>query len=450
MRDCPKFFVEKIRVRFAPSPTGFLHLGGARTALLNWLFARHYKGAFILRLEDTDRERSTEEAVRNILDSLKWLGLNWDEGPEIGGAYGPYFQMERLPLYQREAERLLKEDMAYRDEGAIRFRIPEGETKFADLVRGEISFLNRELKDPVIIKSDGVPTYNFACVVDDSLMEISHVIRGEDHISNTPLQINIYKALGFTIPKFLHLPLIHGSDGTRLSKRHGHTTIKEYEEKGFLPQAMRNYLALLGWSPRNKMEVLATEELIKIFSIEGINRRYAIFDEKKFIWINSQHLRMMDDETLAREAMPFVEKAGFFNEMGEERLREIAGLLKSRLHLLSEVPVFGRYLFPGEIDYPKEVLEEYLSNEAVISQLEELYCILKNISDFNIENLEKVFNGFIEERNIKFKDIAQPLRVAISGMIVTPGIFETMSIMGKDLALKRLHSGLERAKERIN
>ena len=438
--------MEKIRVRFAPSPTGFLHLGSARTALLNWLFARHYKGIFILRLEDTDRERSTREAVKNILDGLKWCGLNWDEGPEAGGKYGPYFQMERLSLYQDQAQRLVKEDKAYRDEGAIRFRIPPGDTRFTDLLRGEIKFLNKELKDPVIIKSDGVPTYNFACVVDDSLMEISHVLRGEDHISNTPLQLNIYDALGFTRPKFLHLPLIHGSDGARLSKRHGPTTIKDYQWKGFLPEAMRNYLALLGWSPRNKMEILTTEDLIRHFSVEGINRSYSIFDEKKFIWINSRHLRMLDDDTLAREAVPFVEKAGLLKEIGDERLRDIVSLLKSRLHLLSEVPTFGKYLFPGEIDYPEDILKEHFSNRDILSRLEELYSILKGVSDFSVKNLEDIFKRFIQEKNIKFKAIAQPLRVAVSGMTVTPGIFETMAVMGKELALKRLHEGLERAK----
>jgi glutamyl-tRNA synthetase len=437
--------MEKIRIRFAPSPTGFLHLGGARTALLNWLFARRYGGEFILRIEDTDRERSTQEAVRNILESLKWLGLNWNEGPETGGSYGPYFQMKRLSLYGEQAEKLLKEDKAYRDEGAIRFRIPEGETVFTDTIRGEIKFLNRDLKDPVIIKSNNIPTYNFACVVDDALMEISHVIRGEDHISNTPLQINIYEALGFKKPEFLHLPLIHGSDGTRLSKRHGPTTIGEYRDKGFLPQAMRNYLALLGWSPRNKAEILTTDQLIKLFSIEGINRSYSIFDEKKFTWINSQHLRILDDDTLARESKPFVEKAGLLEGIGEERLKEIAGLLKPRLHLLSEVPVFGRYLFPGEIEYPGDILKVYLSDKVTLSRLQELYRILNDISDFKIENLENIFKDFIREKKIKFKDIAQPLRVAISGMTVTPGIFETMSVMGKALALKRLRKGLEAA-----
>ena len=438
--------IKKPRVRFAPSPTGFLHLGSARTALLNWLFARHYKGTFILRLEDTDRERSTQEAVKNILDGLKWCGLNWDEGPEAGGKYGPYFQMERLSLYQDQAQRLVKEDKAYRDEGAIRFRIPPGDTRFTDLLRGEIKFLNKELKDLVIIKSDGVPTYNFACVVDDSLMEISHVIRGEDHISNTPLQLNIYDALGFTRPKFLHLPLIHGSDGARLSKRHGPTTIQDYRAKGFLPEALRNYLALLGWSPRNKIEILTTEDLIRHFSVEGINRSYSIFDEKKFTWINSHHLRMLDDDTLAREAVPFVEKAGF-KEITEAGLRNIVGLLKSRLHLLSEVAVFGRYLFPGEIDYPEEILQEYLSDKDTLLWLEEIYRALEGVSDFSVKNLEDVFKRFIQEKNIKFKAIAQPLRVAISGMTVTPGIFETMAIMGKELTLKRLREGLEKAKK---
>ena len=432
-------------MRFAPSPTGFLHLGGARTALLNWLFARHYKGVFILRLEDTDRERSTQEAVKDILDSLKWLSLDWDEGPEIGGKYGPYFQMERLSLYEKEAGRLLKEDKAYKDEGAIRFRIPQGETVFKDLLRGEIKFLNRELKDPVIIKSDGVPTYNFACVVDDSLMEISHVIRGEDHISNTPLQLNIYDALGFARPEFLHLPLIHGSDGARLSKRHGPTTVKDYQEKGFLPQAMRNYLALLGWSPRNKIEVFTTEDLITSFTTQGINHSYSIFDEKKFTWINSRHLRMLDDDTLARESMPFVEKAGI--QIKEPGLRKIAGLLKSRLHLLSEMPVFGRYLFPVEIDYPQEILKEHLSDKTTLLLLEELHCIFEGMTEFKIENLESAVRDFIKEKKIKFKAIAQPLRAAISGMTVTPGIFETMAVMGKDLALKRLRRGVERAKK---
>lgn len=441
---------QKVRVRFAPSPTGFLHLGGARTALLNWLFARHYAGIFILRLEDTDRQRSTPEAVKNILESLRWLGLNWDEGPEAGGSYGPYFQMERLEFYRERAEKLISSGEAYKDEGAIWYRIPEGETSFNDLLRGEIKFQNRELKDSVIIKSDGIPTYNFACVVDDGLMEISHIIRGEDHISNTPLQINIYKALGLKIPEFLHLPLIHGSDGTKLSKRHGPTTIPEYWERGFLPEAMRNYLALLGWSPGNKMEILSTEELIRLFSVEGINCRFSIFDEKKLVWINSQHLRKLDDETLAKLAEPFVEKAGFENKVTAGKLKEMVGLLKSRLHLLSEVPTFGQYLFPGEIDYSIEILKEYLSDSQTISRLEELARLLEGLTDFKVESLEKAVGPFIEKKKVKFKELAQPLRVAISGMTVTPGIFETMAVMGKELALRRLRQGLGKAKDLRN
>ena len=301
----------KVKVRFPPSPTGFLHIGGARTALYNWLFARHHDGEFILRIEDTDQLRSSKEATQTILDSLTWLGLDWDDGP--------YYQSNRLNIYQEYVDKLLKEGNAFHvddpEKGrAVRFKIKEGTTDFDDLIHGNISFDTSLIEDFIIQKADGFPSYNFACVVDDGVMEITHVIRGDDHISNTPRQIALYKALGFDIPKFAHIPMILGEDGSRLSKRHGAASVTEYRDKGYLPEAIINFIALLGWSPGNDQEFLTKQEMIEKFSLKRVNKTSARFDNTKLDWMTGQYIMNMPTKSLIKELYPYIEKAGFDTE----------------------------------------------------------------------------------------------------------------------------------------
>jgi len=375
----------KIRLRFAPSPTGMLHIGGARTALFNWLFARHYKGTFVLRIEDTDQARSTEEAVNVILEGMKWLGLDWDEGPGKEGKYGPYYQMQRLPLYQKYAEQLIKDKKAYycyctreelaasrekqsksdsksvkydrhcldlsekerkkfEEEGrkpVIRLIIPEKKIQFNDLLRGEVSFDGELLTDYVIMKSDGIPTYNYAVVIDDALMNITHVMRGDDHISNTPKQIIIFEALGFDIPKFAHIPMIMGEDHAKLSKRHGAASVMEYQKMGYMPEALINYISHLGWSPGNDREIFSTEEIIKEFTLENISNHAAVFSMDKLNWFNNEFMKKMPVGKLARLLLPYLKEANYVTEEElspekNEWLKEIINLMHGRFRNFSQ------------------------------------------------------------------------------------------------------------------
>src|SRR3954451_3137182 len=290
-----------MRVRFAPSPTGYLHIGGARTALFNWLYARRHGGVFVLRIEDTDTERSSWEMVAGIVDGMRWLGLDWDEGPDVGGPHAPYFQSQRLEKYREHAQELLRDGQAYADEGAIRFKVPAGQTRFTDLVHGPVKFENEHIENFVILRSDGHPTYHLSVVVDDIDMAITHVVRGDDHISNTPKQVLLYQAFGRTPPDFAHVPLIMGPDKKRLSKRHGATSVMEYERLGYLPEAMVNFLALLGCSPGGDREVLSRDDLISLFRLEGISGGNAVFNIEKLDWFNQQHLaRLPAGELLSR------------------------------------------------------------------------------------------------------------------------------------------------------
>ena len=302
------------RLRFAPSPTGYLHVGGARTALFNWLYARRHGGVFILRIEDTDVERSSDEMVTGILDGLRWLGLDWDEGPEVDGPHAPYFQSQRLDKYRAAAERLVAEGRAFVDEGAIRFRIPEGTTRFADLVHGPIEFDNANIEPFVILRSDRHPTYHLSVVVDDIDMAITHVVRGDDHISNTPKQVLLYQAFGAATPAFAHVPLIMGPDKKRLSKRHGATSVMEYERQGYIPEGMSNFLALLGWSPGGNDELFTTSELVERFTLEGISGGNAVFNTEKLDWFNHQHLLRLPDEELLTRLAPLLESAGLWRQ----------------------------------------------------------------------------------------------------------------------------------------
>ncbi len=458
-----------VRVRFAPSPTGHLHIGSVRTALFNWLFARNQEGTFILRIEDTDQDRSTEEAIQAIIESMQWLELDWDEGP--------YRQTERLALYQEHAEKLLATGNAYycycspeelqrqREEAqkrgeaprydrrcrdrtdvppgikpAIRLKAPlEGTTAYHDLVYGEIRFDNAQLDDLIILRSDGTPTYNFCVVVDDVTMRISHVIRGDDHINNTPRQILIYQALGYALPHFAHMPMILGPDKARLSKRHGATSVLAYREMGYLPEALINYLARLGWS-HGDQEIFSREELIKYFSLKEINKAAAVFNPEKLLWLNSHYIKSADEGRLATLLHPFLEKEGIIaagEEVEEQFLRLIVVSLRERAKTLVEMAQFSRFYFGKEIAYEEKAARKFLT-PAVKPLLQKLRALLQELPDFSESSIEKAFQQLMAAEGIKLGTIAQPTRVALTGGTVSPGIYEVISIIGRERVLYRL------------
>ncbi len=426
----------KVTVRFPPSPTGFLHIGGARTALYNWLFARHHDGKFILRIEDTDQLRSSEEATQTILDSLTWLGLDWDEGP--------YYQSNRLNIYQEYVDKLLKEGKASYVEDpekgrAVSFKIKEGTIDFDDLIHGNISFDTSLIEDFVIQKADGFPSYNFACVVDDGVMEITHVIRGDDHISNTPRQIALYKALGFDIPKFAHIPMILGEDGTRLSKRHGATSVTEYHERGYLPEAIINFIALLGWSPGDDQEFLTKQEMIEKFSLKRVNKTSARFDNVKLDWMNGKYIMDMPTKSLTEKLYPYIEKAGFDTEsISDEWLYKLAELYKERLKTLSDFVTQTSPFFSDKVVYDSVTVEKFFKKDGVSSLLRDAYKRLSEIESFSVEELEACLRAIATEHGIGFGKLAQPIRVAVIGKGASAGIFETLELLGKEKTLKRL------------
>ncbi|MHC4181836.1 MAG: glutamate--tRNA ligase [Planctomycetota bacterium] len=426
----------KVKVRFPPSPTGFLHIGGARTALYNWLFARHHDGEFILRIEDTDQLRSSKEATQTILDSLTWLGLDWDDGP--------YYQSNRLNIYQEYVEKLLKEGNAFHvddpEKGrAVRFKIKEGTTDFDDLIHGNISFDTSLIEDFIIQKADGFPSYNFACVVDDGVMEITHVIRGDDHISNTPRQIALYKALGFELPKFAHIPMILGEDGSRLSKRHGAASVTEYRDKGYLPEAIINFIALLGWSPGNDQEFLTKQEMIEKFSLKRANKTSARFDNTKLDWMNGQYIMNMPTKNLIKELYPYIEKAGFNTEsIPDEWLYKLVDLYKERFKTLSDFTTQTSPFLSNEIAYDSATVEKFFKKDGVSSLLRDTHKRLMEIGSFSIEDLEACLRAIATEHGIGFGKLAQPIRVAVIGKGASAGIFETLELLGKEKTLKRL------------
>lgn len=478
--------MEEVRVRFAPSPTGYLHIGGARTALFNYLFAKNKKGKFILRIEDTDLTRSSEEFVKMIIEDLKWLGLEWDEGPEVGGEFAPYFQSQRLKLYREYAEKLVREKKAYYcyctpeelkeyrektiSEGltpryskrcrnlkggeiekfekenrkkVIRFKIEtDKEIVFQDLIRGEVKFKPEELDDFVILKSDGTPTYNFAAVVDDAIMKINYIIRGDDHISNTPKQILIYEALGFPVPHFAHLPLILGPDRTPLSKRHGATSIFHYREEGYLKEAILNYLVRLGWSYDDKQEIFSKEELFEKFSLEGISKSPAIFDINKLNWLNSYYIRNKSCEELLELVLPFWRKAGLLKEEVETpRILKILQLVKERLKTLKDTEMVD--FFFKDFEIKEEDKKEFLKTEDTLRILRRIKEELTLLEKFEQRIIEEVLRKFAEESKLKLKEIAQILRIVLTGKRVSPPLFETMEILGKREVIKRINKFLE-------
>lgn len=470
-----------IRVRFAPSPTGHLHIGGARTALFNWLFARHNNGKFILRIEDTDRSRSTEEYINSIIEGMKWLKLEWDEGP--------FRQTDRFDIYRSYADKLVKEGKAYycycqpeelekrRKEAmargetlkydgrcrnlkepvqgqspAVRFRMPqEGVVSVSDLIKGAVVFENAQLDDLIIIRSDGTPTYNFTVVVDDVDMNITHVIRGDDHLNNTPKQIHIYNALGYKAPFFAHLPMILGSDKTRLSKRHGATSVLAYKEMGYLPDALVNYLVRLGWS-HGDQEIFTRGELIQYFSFENVGKSSAVFNPEKLLWINSQYIINSKPELLAELVMPFLVKEKILHEgqiVDKEWLSKAIITLKERSKTLVELAESLRYYIVIDVEYIPKAREKYLT-EKTLSILIEVVEELNKLEKFTAPEIEKVFAFLVEKHGIKLGSIAQPVRVAVTGKTESPGIFEVLEILGKEKTLKRIDKAIKTIKEGIS
>lgn len=420
-----------VRVRFAPSPTGFLHIGSARSALFNWLFARHEKGKFLLRVEDTDRVRSKDEFLDDILASLKWLGMDWDE--EL------VHQRDRLDIYKKAAEKLIKEDQAYKDEGAIRFRMPKKKIKIRDITRGDIEFNSEVLKDEVLIKSDGFPTYNFACVIDDADMKITHVIRGDDHISNTPKQIAIYEALRYKIPEFAHIPLIMGPDGGRLSKRHGATSIMEYRQQGYLSEVLLNFLALMGWSPGDDREILSKDELIKEFSLERVHKTSAIFGIDKLNWLNGQYIKEKDSKELLELLLPFLKKEKIVGEsFDREKLLNLIDLYKIRIRTLADFPEHIRVFYSEKIDRDPKAVKKYLEKDKTKKLLIQWKQELSKLTSFDKTSIEENCRNTATALGIKPAELIHPMRVAISGRTVGAGLFEMMEIIGRDTVFQRI------------
>ncbi len=486
---------EKVRVRFAPSPTGYPHIGNIRTALFNWLFARHSGGSFIVRIEDTDVSRKVQGAIEAILDSLRWLGIDWDEGPDVGGNYGPYFQSQRLDIYQRIAQLLLAGGYAYRcycsserlaqmraemarrresmrsydrhcrnlkpEEQArfesqgitpvIRFKIPlDGQTTFHDLIRGDITFDNRELDDIVLLKSDGYPTYHLANVVDDHLMHISHILRADEWLSSTPRHILLYDALGYEPPLFAHLPMILGSDRSKLSKRHGATSIVEYQKQGYMPQAMVNFLALLGWSLDDRTEIFSTEELIRHFSLERTSKTGAIFSQDKLKWMNGVYIRNMSTAELREQLLPFLESdlpREVKRPVSREYVKQITPLIQERLTTFREAADLFGFFFIDKLTYDASLLlGKNLTRETAVSGLEAVLRQLQDI-EFDASSLELALRPLASELGLKTGDFFGLLRVASTGRTAAPPLFQTMAVLGKDRCIERIEAALEKLRK---
>jgi len=435
--------LENVRVRFAPSPTGALHIGGAHTALFNWLWARKNNGAFILRIEDTDRARSTREFEETIMKGLEWLGLDWDEGPVTGGPLGPYRQSERTELYHETAKRLLDKKLAYKEGDAVIFSTPKGKTVvFEDIVYGKISMESDTLKDTVLIKSDGSPTYNFAVVVDDYMMDITYVIRGEDHISNTPKQVLLYEALEWRLPHFAHLPMILGKDKKKLSKRHGATSVYEYRNMGYLPEGLFNYFALLGWSPGDDREIFSREEAVELFELNRVTKRAAVFDMEKLDAVNQVHISKLDPLKRVELVKPFWEEMGLNPAEHEDTfLAESLELLQGRGKTLREVAAYSDYFL--SFDVVKDRYDGSDLTEAQKDLLRGFFSRLLEMDSWDPHDMAAFAKEWSKERGLKMKDLAMPFRMALTGTKVSPGIFEVASTLGKTETSRRLkHYGL--------
>ena len=478
-----------VRVRYAPSPTGLPHVGNIRTAFFNWLFARHTGGKFIVRIEDTDVARTVPGATEGILEGLRWLGIDWDEGPEKGGQFGPYFQSQRLEIYRKVAQQLVERGKAYychcsserldqmraeqtarkqppgydrhcRDLGlgtapgaVIRFKTPlEGKTTFHDLIRGGVTFENATLDDFVLLKSDGYPTYHLAALVDDHLMQISHVLRAEEWLSSTPKHLLLYDALGFTPPLFAHMPIILGTDRSKLSKRHGAVSILEYKEQGYLPEAMMNFLALLGWSFDDKTEIFSKDDLIRDFSIERISQTAAIFNKEKLDWMDGMYMRKLSAEEFAHRALPFLEKGlppGVKRPLDVDYVKKVLPLVQERAKTLGEVATqpLTWFFFTDEIDYAAEsLIDKKLDKAKTIEMLDVARVKLDELSAFDADTLESVLRPLADEIGVKAGQLFGALRVAVTGLTATPPLFQTMEVLGQDTCLKRVDQAIAKLK----
>jgi len=466
-----------VKVRFAPSPTGYLHIGGVRTALFNWLVARREKGTFLLRIEDTDQSRSTDEAIQAILEGMRWVGLDWDEGP--------FRQTDRMALYRERALQLLEREQAYwcicsaeeldarrqeaqakgaqqkydgrcREKGirnptgeaALRFLAPqEGQTVIDDLIKGRVVFDNTVLDDLIILRSNGYPTYNFSVVVDDALMGITHVIRGDDHLTNTPRQIPMFKALGFDVPKFGHLPMIMGPDKTRLSKRHGATSILEYRDQGYLPEAMINYLVRLGWSSGDQ-EIFSLAELVEQFSLEHVQKSAAVFNPEKLLWVNAHHIRHGAPSRIAALLVPFLEQSGYgwaVKAAPAGWIERLVVMLRERARTLVEMAKAAEPYLAQEPAMEKEAVQKFMT-PTIAPILDTLVQRFNDAQDFSKENLESLFKSVLDEAGLKMGQLAQPVRVALTGRAISPGIFEVVDLLGRDATIARLRSGVALAR----
>ena len=474
------------RVRFAPSPTGYLHIGGARTALFNWLFAKRTGGTFVLRIEDTDVERSSADMVTGILDGLRWLGLTWDEGPDVGGPHDPYFQSGRLDRYRSAAQNLVARGLAYhcycttdrlREEReraeragatwqydraclalpaeraeelersgaprAVRFKVPEGRTAFDDAVHGRIEFDRATIEDFVVLRSDGHPTYHLSVVADDIDMAITHVIRGDDHISNTPKHVMLFEALGAAPPVFAHVPLILGTDKKRLSKRHGATSVTEYQRQGYLPEAMVNFLALLGWSPGDDRELMSPAEMIASFTLEGISGGNAVFNPEKLDWMNGQYIARLPVDQLAAAALPFLEDAGLDRSplvIDTPRFYRLLELLRPRAKRLTDIVDGARPIVSDTVEYEPDALEKHLSSPDIAGHLTALVQALHTAVPFDEPHVEAAVRGTAAARGVKAGALIHATRVAITGRTTSPGLFELLALLGRGESVARLES----------
>lgn len=481
---------KKLKVRFAPSPTGPFHIGGARSALFNWLVARHADGTFLVRIEDTDLKRSTKESEENIKDSLKWLGMNWDEGIDVGGPHGPYRQTERLDLYKKEVQRLLDEGKAYycycsaeeleksrkaqldagktpiydehcrhltEEEKAkyeaegrkpvVRLKVrKDGVFAFDDMVRGHVEFQAAGVGDFIIMKSDGIPVYNFAVVIDDAFMEVTNVIRAEEHLSNTPRQLAIYEALGYKPPKFGHISLILGEDHKKMSKRHGATSVTEYRNMGYLPEAVVNYLALLGWTPKGEQEIFTEEELIKQFSMKRVSSNDAVFDINKLNWINFQYMKKLDADQLYDLIVPFLVKAGYVEEsVTEEKkdwLKKVIWFMKDHIYFAGQAAEELKFFFEDMPALTDEAILSIMKAETSGKLLKAFIEDLKALETFDQAEIKKCFNACMKAQGIKGKAAYEPTRIALTGVTQGPGMFEMMELFGREKTMDRLEAAL--------
>jgi len=479
-----------IRVRFAPSPTGYLHVGGARTALFNWLLARRHGGVFVLRIEDTDAERSSDEMVEGILDGMRWLGLDWDEGPKIGGPHAPYFQSERLDKHRAMADRLVASGAAYycyctpddiksrreaveqsgavwrydrrccdlppaeiaaretaRLPRAVRVRVPETTMRFVDLVHGPIAFDGANIEDFVILRSDGHPTYHLSVVSDDVEMAITHVVRGDDHISNTPKQILLYQAIGAPVPQFAHVPLILGADKKRLSKRHGATSVMEYARQGYLPEAMVNFLSLLGWSPGGDRELFTRDELAAIFSLDGISGGDAVFNTEKLDWFNLQHIMRLAPDELAVRLRPIFQAEGLWRDdylsSRHAWLFAVLELLKPRARRLGDFVAQGRFFFSDALQYDESAVDKHLRVDGMQAHLEAVDAAFAGLGAFDPASLEAALRLTAEARGVKAAALIHAVRVAVTGKTVSPGLFDVLALVGRERVHARLRAAIQ-------